>query len=722
MHPLTLLRRRIGNLPLTGKFIVLCSLLTLGVILLAIGAARLQYLDLIEARKQTVKNQVETGMTVMRHFATKAKRGELTADQAKQAASATLADMSSHEGVDYFFILDPNMRLVMHPKRKAGTDMTDYQSASGEFVYRDIRDAVAKGDGFSYYDSPKQGLKAQVRKISYAQLYPQWNWILTMGVYTDDIQAQAWAFTRLLAISGTALVAVVVILCWLIASVIGAPLRAATRVAEAIAAGRFDNDIKVESRDETGQLMGSMQQMQSQLQRFNEQMQTMIRLQQGENISHRMPEDFPGDYGALARGVNTVLFEHLEAIGEATQIMGEYGRGDLRRDMRRLPGQRAEMHEALDAVKLNLSAINNDIARLADGAARGDFSARGDQDRYQFAFAEMVRALNGLMQQADAGLSDVGRIMSAIADGDLSQRVEARYEGAFGRLADAANRTAVQLTGIVQGIQYSAHSINTAASEIATGNSDLSARTEQQAANLEETAASMEELTSTVHQNAEHARQANQLAAGAGDVAETGGRVVADVVTTMASISAASARIADIIGVIDGIAFQTNILALNAAVEAARAGEQGRGFAVVASEVRSLAQRSADAAKEIKQLISDSVARVEQGSTLVAQAGSTMTEVVASVKRVNDIMSEITAASTEQSSGIEQVNHTVIQLDEMTQQNAALVEEASAAARSLEEQANELTRAVSVFRLEPQHRNEARASLAQESVYAPAAA
>ncbi|WLA02868.1 methyl-accepting chemotaxis protein [Xanthomonas translucens] len=693
------MRRRIANLPMTRKFVVLCTLLAIGVILLAVAAARLQYLDLVDARKQTVKTQVDMGMSVLQHYADQAKRGEITEAQAKQAAKAALADMKTNGGVDYFFIVDPQMRILMHPKRKVGTDMTDYKSDAGEYVYRDIRTAVTSGDGFSYYTSPKPGKKEQLPKISYAKLYPQWNWVLVMGVYAEDIQVEALGFTKILTIIGAALVGMVVGLCWLIASAIVTPLRAATRTAEAIASGRFDNTIKVESRDETGQLMTSMQQMQTQLQRFNGEMQTLVQLQQGDDISHRMPEDFPGDYGTLARGMNTALFEHLDAIIEAMAIMGEYGRGDLRRDMRRLPGQRAALHEALDAVKRNLSAINGDIARLADAAARGDFSARGDEARYQFAFKEMVKALNRLMRQAESGLADVGRIMGAIADGDLSQRVEVRYEGAFGQLADAANRTAEQLTTIVQGIQRSVESINTAAGEIASGNSDLSVRTEQQAASLEETAASMEELTSTVKQNADSARQANQLVLGAGEVAESGGRVVEDVVTTMASISAASTRIADIIGVIDGIAFQTNILALNAAVEAARAGEQGRGFAVVASEVRSLAQRSAAAAKEIKTLISDSVQEVQQGSTLVARAGTTMAEVVTSVKRVTDIMAEISAASAEQSSGIEQVSKTVMQLDEATQQNAALVEEATAAAKSMEDQASDLTRAVAVFRL-----------------------
>ncbi|MFA4617145.1 methyl-accepting chemotaxis protein, partial [Xanthomonas perforans] len=246
-------------------------------------------------------------------------------------------------------------------------------------------------------------------------------------------------------------------------------------------------------------------------------------------------------------------------------------------------------------------------------------------------------------------LSALSKLLQAIAAGDLTERMQGQFNGVFARMRDDANTTTAQLADIVGRIQHATLSINTAASEIAAGNNDLSQRTEQQAANLEETAASMEELTSTVRQNAEHARQANQLAIGAATVASQGGSVVAQVVTTMSGIEVSSKKIADIISVIDGIAFQTNILALNAAVEAARAGEQGRGFAVVASEVRTLAQRSAGAAKEIKHLIDDSVSKVAEGSVLVDQAGKTMADIVASVQRVTDIMGEISAASQEQS-------------------------------------------------------------------------
>lgn len=291
-------------------------------------------------------------------------------------------------------------------------------------------------------------------------------------------------------------------------------------------------------------------------------------------------------------------------------------------------------------------------------------------------------------------------IASAVASGNLTMQIEVE-RGDTSSLLAALSEMQTRLQNMVSEIKTSAETIKVASAEIASGNSDLSSRTESQASSLEETSSSMETMTETVKQNADNARQANKMVQTASDVAVKGGEVVNQVVITMDEINQSSKKIVDIISVIDGIAFQTNILALNAAVEAARAGEQGRGFAVVASEVRSLAQRSAAAAKEIKTLIGDSVDKVRTGSTLVDQAGHTMEEIVASVRRVSDIMSEITAASQEQSTGIQEIGSAINQMDEMTQQNAALVEEAAAAAESLEEQAELLTTALNVFKLNP---------------------
>jgi methyl-accepting chemotaxis protein-1 (serine sensor receptor) len=305
----------------------------------------------------------------------------------------------------------------------------------------------------------------------------------------------------------------------------------------------------------------------------------------------------------------------------------------------------------------------------------------------------LVRAITGPLREM------LGHF-EAIAGGDLTGRIEQRSDDEMGRLMGGLGKMQGSLVDTVLHVQQGSATIGDATEQIAAGNLDLSSRTEQQASSLEETASSMEELTSTVKQNADNARQANGLVQSAVEVAVKGGAVVAQVVDTMGAINDSSRKVVDIIGVIDGIAFQTNILALNAAVEAARAGEQGRGFAVVASEVRTLAQRSAAAAKEIKMLIDDSVGKVDVGARLVDQAGATMQEIVDSVRRVTDIMSEISSASQEQTSGIEQINQAIVQMDQVTQQNAALVEEAAAAAESLKEQAAGLAQAVGVFKLD----------------------
>lgn len=372
--------------------------------------------------------------------------------------------------------------------------------------------------------------------------------------------------------------------------------------------------------------------------------------------------------------------------------------------------------EAVTMLRTDSSRVNSKMRDLVDQLVK--VNTEGGQKAYQdsidtynrsrilISSALVVSIVLGLLlafwisQLVSAPLRHAVKVAQTVAAGDLTSQITVRSKDETGMLLQALKDMNESLLKVVSEVRHGTEEIRHASTEIAHGNMDLSNRTETQASSLEETASSMEQITSTIHQSADNARQANQLSHSASEVAQRGGNVVAQVVDTMGSINESSRKIVDIIAVIDGIAFQTNILALNAAVEAARAGEQGRGFAVVASEVRNLAQRSAGAAKEIKELINDSVEKVAQGSRLVDQAGSTMTEVVESVKRVSDIISEITAAGLEQSAGIAQINDAVTEMDTLTQQNAALVEEAAAAAASLQEQAEHLSDVVSVFRLQ----------------------
>jgi methyl-accepting chemotaxis protein len=337
------------------------------------------------------------------------------------------------------------------------------------------------------------------------------------------------------------------------------------------------------------------------------------------------------------------------------------------------------------------------IENLINAASNGELDSRLNADDFSGFTNRLASSINNLMDAVVEPLNESTRVIESLSDGDLTQTMDGEFKGQFLTMQTAVNSSIGNLLKMVGEIRENASSINTSANEIAQGNLDLSQRTEEQASSLEETASSIEELTGTVKQNADNAQQANQLAASARTEAEKGGSVVSNAIEAMGEINQASKKIADIIGVIDEIAFQTNLLALNAAVEAARAGEQGRGFAVVAAEVRNLAQRSAGAAKEIKTLINDSVQKVEEGSKLVDESGTTLGEIVNSVQKVGDIIAEIAAASSEQSTGIDQINKAVSQMDEMTQQNASLVEEAAAASESMDEQAKGLTSLIGFF-------------------------
>lgn len=468
--------------------------------------------------------------------------------------------------------------------------------------------------------------------------------------------------------------------------------------ARRVAAGDLSASINTGSRDELGEVAQSFQSVQTTLNAFLAAQLDMGKRHEAGMISHRIAvEQFSGAYAQAATQTNDLVQGHIDTKMKVVEIARRYAIGDLSVDMPVLPGEKLVLTNSMAEMKQNLGAINREILKLSEAASRGDFSVRGDEDQFQHDFKAMVHGMNGLMETCQSGLAEIATVLEALARGDLTHRAHEGFQGTFAEVIGYSRKTSEDLTRIIAQIQDASTTINVGSQEIAAGNQNLSQRTEEQASSLQETAASMEELTQTVRQNAENSKQANQLAIGASEVAQKGGEMVGQVVGTMASINESSRKIVDIISVIDGIAFQTNILALNAAVEAARAGEQGRGFAVVATEVRNLAHRSASAAKEIKSLIGDSVGKVEAGTKLVESAGTTMEEIVISIKRVSDIVAEISAASQEQSAGIGQISDAITQMDQVTQQNAALVEQAAAAAESMRDQAAAMSSTVSVF-------------------------
>nr|WP_290892785.1 nitrate- and nitrite sensing domain-containing protein [Azonexus sp.] len=525
---------------------------------------------------------------------------------------------------------------------------------------------------------------------------------------------------------------------------IGGEPEAAVRVAQAIAEGKLDNDIPVRAGDTTS-LFADMRRMQRQLKErieadrvlaetnqririaldnvstgvmiantereiiyVNKSVQRILKACEA-GIRRQLPE-FSAD---RLLGTNIDSF-HSHPAHQAdllanlhTSHLARLTLGDAHMTITANPVI-SEQGERLGTIAewMDRTAevmVEREIESIVDAAANGNLEARIDTASKEGFFATLGLGTNRLLDTTNDALEATLGVLDKLAHGDLTATIDRDYAGIFGQLRHDTNLTVQNLRAVVGRIKEAAEAINTAAHEIAAGNQDLSGRTEEQASSLEETASSMEELSSTVKQNAESSRQAVALAEQSNQIATRGGDLVRQVVTRMSAIEATSHKISDIIGVIDGIAFQTNILALNAAVEAARAGEQGRGFAVVATEVRNLAQRSATAAKEIKALIVDSVVEIEQGSRLVSQAGKTMDDIVSSFRQVALLVNGISSASVEQSAGIEQVALAVGQMDEVTQQNAALVEEAAAAAESLEEQAQMLMVAIGDFKLPPRY-------------------
>lgn len=545
---------------------------------------------------------------------------------------------------------DEEKQLIADLSKKVAALEGSYQTVLGLSKQNKISEAQASinNEFLPAFNNVMQSLNAEM----------SFNAKLAKEFTENASQAKSTATTislmfTLLIIAGLAT------FCWFFArnllNQLGDEPEALAEIAKDFANGNIQRDIIVADADQTS-IARSIKTLQETLSLFGQSMNHMSAQHDAGDIDVVIDEtQFKGAYQKMAAGVNNMVGGHIAVKKKAMAVIKAFGEGNFDAPMEQLPGKKVFINHTIEQVRSNFKAVIKDTDMLAEAAAEGRVTVRADASKHQGDFRKVIEGVNATLE----------KIVEPIIT-----------------------------------VKQAAESINSAANEISTGNNDLSQRTEEQASSLEETASSMEELASTVKQNADNAKQANQLAIEASNIAVKGGEVVSLVVNTMEGINESARKIEDIISVIDGIAFQTNILALNAAVEAARAGEQGRGFAVVAGEVRNLAQRSSSAAKEIKDLITDSVSKTTEGTVQVENAGNTIQEVVTAVKRVSDIIGEIAAASIQQSSGIDQVNAAVTSMDETTQQNAALVEQAAAAAESLLEQANALNDSVSVFKLD----------------------
>jgi len=457
----------------------------------------------------------------------------------------------------------------------------------------------------------------------------------------------------------------------------------------------------VTSKDETGQLLQGMKQMQDKLTQVIEvDVQNLVESGRRGDLSQRVDlNDKQGCYKKLCAGINDLVGVSDNVVSDTVRVFDALARGDLSQTMtEEYQGSFNQLKQDANATISKIKqVIEGDIQTIVDAALVGDLSRRVDPEGKEGFFLKLGVGINELLDTLELVFDDISGAMGNIAKGDMTQEMKGNYSGMFADVKSNINESRSNLVGIVSQMRDSAEQINSSSIEISSGNSSLSGRTEQQASALEETASSMEQLTATVRNNADNAQQANQVAVTARKTAEQGGEVVSNAVLAMAEINTSSNKIAEIIGVIDEIAFQTNLLALNASVEAARAGDQGRGFAVVATEVRNLAGRSATAAKQIKELIQDSAEKVKAGTDLVGETGRNLEEIVEGVTQVGTLIFEIANSSEEQSTGIGQVNQAVTSMDKITQQNAALAEQTAAASESMSQKAKNMNEVMSFF-------------------------
>ena len=718
------------------------SRLTVLIVIMVVGAAAIAgyglrelRLTLLGDRQDKTRNLVEIAHGIVEHYGSMAGRGEIGLDAAQDAARTALRNLR-YDGKEYFWINDMTPRMVMHPFRPdlEGQDLSANRDPAGKLLFVEfVRTVEARGSGFVGYLWPQPGATRPVPKLSYVKGYQPWGWVIGSGIYIDDVDAIFGRQAAVTAAIAAVIFTLAVVLALRIVRGIVRPVRGLRQAMADLSDGHLDVTVPgTDARDELGDMARTLDVLKE---------VAVAAVRSGSGL------DQVGSCIMMVDGAGTVFYAN-----QAVAALFGACAGDIRRaipgfDPDRLVGLPIDrfgvppggpeggLHAALLAggeAGLELGGrtflliahpvagrhgeplgtvvewrdrtaerrIEAEISGMVATAVRGDLSARIALEGKTGFFLTVSEGINRLADTVAGVSEELAEVLGHLAGGDLTRRIESNYDGVFLRLKNDFNSTADTLSDAVGRIETAASTIASAAGQVSAGSRDLAGRTEQQVSSLRRTGSTMDGLTATVHANVETCVRVEEAAVAAHGSAGRGAEVAEDAVAAMRRIEESSARIGDIVSMIDEIAFQTNLLALNAAVEAARAGDAGRGFAVVASEVRTLAQRSAAASKEIKQLIQASGSEVHEGVVLVRAAGTALTDITASVGRVADLIGRISRATSEQASGLDALSGAITAMDSMAQQNAALVEESSAAAEALESQARELTSLVGFFDLD----------------------
>lgn len=675
-------------------------------------------------RRLTAKNMTEMALNIVKRKHDLYLSGKITEEEAKNSAKGAIRDMR-YSGNGYFFMFKRDGTSLVHPMKPAleGKNQNHMIDPNGVMIVQELVKAsrAPGGDFINYHwHNPKTG--EDTPKTSFAIGFEPWDWLIGTGAYQADISSQVTALMErkslFMVAAGVLFIAIVSFISLVGRKTLSQVMLVKSHLEE-LAKGNFADSIPNKGQDEFSEMFRSMRQVQSQMKvTLNELDSTIDAANSGDLEARVSVSNKSGDYRTLTNNVNELIEVNNQFVNDTSRVFSAMAKGDL--------NQKIEKHYegAFDQLKTDANrtlekldtVINTEIQSLVDAASRGDLSQRiRTSDKAGF-FLKLSESINTLIDSVENLHEDLAASLGEMSKGNLTRPITRPYQGSFDQLKQDTNTTIDNVSEVVNRLLESSSFLTKGSDEISAGNTNLAQRTENQASALIETAASMEEMNTTVRNNANNALRAKELADTARQSAEQGGNVVQRAIQAMKDINQSSDEISEIINVINEIAFQTNLLALNASVEAARAGEQGRGFAVVASEVRNLAGRSATAAKEIKDLIEDSVSRVENGTHMVNETGETLEEILTRIGGVVDIVTEIAHAEDEQSDGINLVNKSIASLDSVTQQNAALAQQSSVAATSMRESAVEMQELVGFFKV-PRHQHGRPASYHQEEAH-----